>query len=533
MPGQEQTRRTIGPVEIIRHLGGGGMGDVYEGTHTRLEIPVVVKVIRPELTSDRGLVKRFLQEARLAASLRHPNIVRVYDVDLHDTVPFFVMELLEGVSLDAILVKQGRMQPARALAVAVQVADALGHAHQRGVIHRDVKPDNIMVDARWHAVLTDFGLAVLRRARLRLTEPGTPVGTPHYASPEQLSGRAGVDGRSDLYSLGVVLFELLTGQLPFPETRGMDGVLSRIDAEPPSMKPLLSWIPEELDTLIQRVLAPHPENRPSSAEEFATELRRMQDLPGLADPKDAEARVLPGGDWGGVSQLPRGRTNGETAGTLRLVLPREADGLLLANSPLSKFDLNALLRSFAAATRNRAGYMLLTYPESSDLVLYEAGRPMGCFRFEGQRVLSVRGRHVLQHAEANREAWVSCHAVTPELLRVFRTAFSQEPLLKNLRGAFIRFEGLVEELSSQMLDGFVRLRTGNAYSFLLYSKGRPSTAYLAGELLTSCQRDPHREIAHLIEHAALPITIDVYEYPAEEPTVTAPAGTVPPPNDPT
>lgn len=505
--------KTIGPVEIVRRIGGGGMGEVYEGFHRRLEIPVTVKVIKPELTTDRGLVRRFLQEARLAASLRHPGIVRIYDVDLADGVPFYVMELLEGEPLDAILVRQGRLSQPRAVALALQMAEALAHAHQRGVIHRDVKPDNVVVDARWRAVLTDFGLALLHRARLRITEPGTPVGTPDYASPEQLSGRGGVDGRSDLYSLGVVLFELLTGELPFPEQDSLQKVVSRIDGKPRSMREVRAGIPVELDQLVLKLLAPVPANRFSSGEEVAVLLRRVQELPGMADPRDMEARVVSPAVPYAVLTGGQSEPNGGPPVRPHVILPRDEKTILIAGAPLARYDLISLLRSFAASTRHSSGYMLLTYADASDLVLYEGGRPMGCYRFDGAKFSTIRGSNVLQRARVQKDARVGCFIISRELMQVMRVSLSQEPLIKNLRGTFIRFDGLIEELLSMRLDGFIRLHTGQTFSFLVYRQGRLETAYLAGELLTSCQADPQREIASLLEHAAVPVVIDVFSLP--------------------
>jgi len=517
-----QKLKTIGPVEIERRIGGGGMGDVYQGFHRRLEIPVTIKIIKPELTTDRGLVRRFLQEARLAASLRHPGIVRIYDVDLHEGTPFYVMELLEGEPLDAILVRQGRLSLSRSVALALQMAEALAHAHQRGVIHRDVKPDNVVVDARWHAVFTDFGLALLRRARLRLTEPGTPVGTPDYASPEQLSGRSAVDGRSDLYSLGVVLHELLTGELPFPEHDSLNKVLSRLESRARSLRELRASIPLELDSLVQRLLAPNPADRFSAGEEVVAELRRIQDLPGLADPKDAEGRVISAPTALASEPLARQspvRSEPSPGLPPHVLLPRDEEGILVAPTPLERFDLVTLLRSFAASTRNGSGYMLLAYPESSDLVLYEGGRPVGCYRYDGHRFETIRGSHVLQRAraqtEAHADAQVGCYLIPLQLMQAVRVSLTTEPLMKNLRGAFIRFQPLLDEVTSAGQDGFIRLCTGPAFSFLVVQGGRVAGIYLSGELLTACQRDPLKELARLIEGAAVPVTIDVFTFPRE------------------
>ena len=242
---------------IESSLGQGSMGVVYRARDTVLERDVAIKVVsRLSLgTSGRG---RLLQEAQSIAKLNHPNIVTVYDVGERDGLPFIVMELVDGQSLH-----EDRPDDLESiLAITRQICSALQHAHSQGIIHRDIKPENVLLDQDGNARLMDFGIA--RSAASRLTQQGTLIGTIHYIAPEQALGED-IDQRVDLYSLGVMLYELVTGELPFESEDPLAVITQHLHAPvvPPRAKD--ETIPLELDTLIQQLMAKNPLDRPESA----------------------------------------------------------------------------------------------------------------------------------------------------------------------------------------------------------------------------------------------------------------------------
>src|SRR4051794_5417745 len=205
--------RALGPYELQTRLGGGGMGTVYRAMHQALQQPRAIKVLRPELATDTDVVERFRREAMIAAGLRHPNIVLIYDVAEHEDVHYMVMELLEGVSLRELVRSATPLPLDRAIRLLRPLAAALDYAHDRGIIHRDVKPGNVMIAPDDRVTLVDFGIARAAEAS-RLTRSGTVIGTAEYMAPESFTG-AGTGQSADLYALGIVAFEVLTGRLPF------------------------------------------------------------------------------------------------------------------------------------------------------------------------------------------------------------------------------------------------------------------------------------------------------------------------------
>lgn len=206
-------RATGGRYRVLRRMGSGGMAHVYQALHAVLERPLVIKVLHTHLARDPEMRERFRREAEAASQLVHPHICAILDYGaLGDTV-YIVMPYLAGGSLADVLTRDRTVAPAAAASVCGQIATALDYAHRRGIVHRDVKPDNVLFDEDGHALLTDFGIATAR-FHARLTKTGRAMGTPHYMSPEQAMGKM-VDGRSDLYAVGVMLYEMLLGFPPF------------------------------------------------------------------------------------------------------------------------------------------------------------------------------------------------------------------------------------------------------------------------------------------------------------------------------
>ncbi len=272
---------TIPGYEIQSELGHGGMATVYLAVQQSLSRPVALKVLAPHLAREPVAKERFLREARFAANLHHPNIVEVYDVGEADGTPFMAMGYEPGGT--AAAVEGATLAPGTALRMVRDIAVALDYAHQQGVVHRDVKPENILLRKDGACVLTDFGIALAASQQSGLTNEGTSVGTPHYMSPEQLRGEK-VDGRADLYSLGIVLFQLLTGKLPYLGTDGWAIGMQHINATIPRLPPELA----HLQVLVDSLLAKDPAARPQTGAEL---VRRIDAL--LTGPISTPTSVVP------------------------------------------------------------------------------------------------------------------------------------------------------------------------------------------------------------------------------------------------
>ncbi|MEZ4403276.1 MAG: serine/threonine-protein kinase [Kofleriaceae bacterium] len=277
-------REIAGRYRVTAKLGEGGMGAVYRGEQISLKRQVAIKVLRPELSADVGLVRRFNAEAELAARLSHPNTVNIYDFGQDANGALFIaMEFLEGRSLRHLLTQEAPLTPARALSIGRQVAASLADAHAHGIVHRDLKPDNVMLTERGKerdvARVLDFGIAKLRdddRATNAMTRAGDLVGTPQYMAPEQIKGDA-VDGRTDVYALGAMLYEMITGRLPFEGPTVMAVLSKHLTETPPApseRRPDLA-LPPQLDALVMAALAKEPAARPASMEAFSDQMAAL------------------------------------------------------------------------------------------------------------------------------------------------------------------------------------------------------------------------------------------------------------------
>jgi serine/threonine-protein kinase len=286
--------------DIERELGQGGMATVYLARDRQHGRQVAVKVLRPDFCAEFGH-GRFLGEIRLAAGLSHPHIVPLYDSGDTGAVPFYVMPYVEGESLRSRLDRDGRLPVDEAVRLAREIADALDYAHRRGIIHRDIKPENVLLQHS-HAVVTDFGVAraVSVAVGERQTQAGGTVGTPAYMSPEQAGGEPGVDGRADIYSLGCVLFEMLTGEPPLLGSSPLSTLARRLTETPPPLRSIDPTIPAGVEAALARALALAPEQRFATAAGFAEALATA----GAAQLMGASRALVEQGSDASVAVLP-------------------------------------------------------------------------------------------------------------------------------------------------------------------------------------------------------------------------------------
>ena len=283
-----------GRYALQRQLARGGMADVFLAHDELLDRPIAVKVLFPEFASDPAFVERFRREAQAAANLNHPNIVGIYDWGQEDGTYFIVMEYIEGRSLAEILRSEGPIDPDRAVEITADVAAALSFAHRGGLVHRDVKPGNVLVTSSGQVKVADFGIATAANAGdANLTKTGLVMGTATYFAPEQAQGKP-VDPRSDLYSLGVVLYEMLAGEPPFKGDNPVAIAYQHVQQPPPGLRARGVPVPEALEAITLKLLAKNPAHRYPGADDLRADLRRYRDgMHRLAQAKAAAAN-LPG-----------------------------------------------------------------------------------------------------------------------------------------------------------------------------------------------------------------------------------------------
>lgn len=300
----------IGNYEIVARLGTGGMAEVYKAYHPDLNRHVAIKIMHRNLIQDSNFLVRFRREARNAAALRHPHIVQVYDFDVQDDLTYMVMEYVDGRTLQELIAEtrscNQRIQLEESLRIICEVGEALVFAHRQGIIHRDVKPSNVLLDEHDHAFLADFGLAKLASGAQH-TAPGTLLGTPDYMAPEQCLGEAG-DGRTDLYALGVILFELATGRLPFIAETQVGLITQHINDAPPLPRSLNPDTPSRLERVILKALAKDPVGRYDTVEQMLHDIGEVGRTVSMPAAKPDPEPLRTPAHRGGPSDLAAGDT---------------------------------------------------------------------------------------------------------------------------------------------------------------------------------------------------------------------------------
>jgi serine/threonine protein kinase len=284
------TGRTLGPYQLVERIGEGGMAVVYKGYQAPLGRYVAIKVLRGELTRDASFVTRFRREALAVAKLDHPNILHVYDAGVIDGVYYIAMGYTAGGSLRD-QVDRGPLEVDLAVSIAAQLADALDHAHEQGLVHRDVKPSNILLSPNMRPLLADFGIARLLHEASRLTRTGVSIGTPEYMAPEHALMQP-IDGRTDLYALGAVLYEMLCGEVPFTAATAVVTLYRHVNDVPQPLRQRNGDVPNWLEGVVDRALAKRPQDRYQRARDLAEDLRQRR-APSPAEAGTITPRGLP------------------------------------------------------------------------------------------------------------------------------------------------------------------------------------------------------------------------------------------------
>ncbi len=272
--------QTVGPYQVVGQLGQGGMATVYKAYHAKLDRHVAIKVMHKAFSEDPDFLARFEREAQIIAKLEHPHIVPVYDYNEHEGQPYLVMKFIEGQTLKKVL-SEGPQTLDQIVAVMSDVAGALTYAHQHGVLHRDVKPSNIVIGTDGNVYLTDFGLARMAQMSASTMSQDMILGTPQYISPEQASGLKNLDSRTDIYSFGVILYEMVVGRVPFNADTPYAIVHDHIYSELPRPSDINPAIPAAVEVVLMKALAKNPADRYASANEMMDEFRKAADQSNL------------------------------------------------------------------------------------------------------------------------------------------------------------------------------------------------------------------------------------------------------------
>jgi len=293
----------IGQYRIIEKIGQGGMGVIYKAEHTTLEQIVAIKALPSEFGSHSDICERFIREAKIQAKLSHPNVVNILNFLEHEGNNYIVMEYVDGETLESIIRTTGLIPPDRCISIVRQVLDGIGYAHSRGVIHRDIKPSNIMITRQGIVKITDFGIAKIA-GDLKHTQTGVKVGTLWYMSPEQVQGQQ-ADVTSDIYALGITLFEMVTGKVPFTGDSEYHIMHNIVQNPPPDPREYYPYIPVSLEKTILKAIAKSPRDRFQNVRDFAESLDK-EDVSAATTAVQTEISSMTGAVSGGTDSTPKG-----------------------------------------------------------------------------------------------------------------------------------------------------------------------------------------------------------------------------------
>jgi len=453
-------------LQIKRELGRGGMATVYLAFQEKLQREVAVKILAPHLLQDGEFVARFVKEAETAAKLHHSSIIPIFDIGESGTARYIVMEYLEETLKDKV--RTGTLDPETSFQILWQIADALAYAHRQGFIHRDIKPENIMFRGDGTAVLTDFGIAKAAGASSTLTRAGTTIGSPHYMSPEQSRGQK-TDGRSDIYSLGCVLYEMLTGKPPYEADDVFAVIVKHCQDPVPALRGGLG----HFQPLLDKMMAKRPEDRPRGADELLVLINQVWPM--------GEQAGVGGGEPGRVSprrtphRLPVTKEAAASAGPFRGLTPekkRVVIPLLVALLVVLGVIIVLLLASFGKGDSSGGGggfYPSASNPSSTQPIAGPATPPIDPQGITGGGGSATTG--------GNTDSGSSVAAVDPSApLSLRLEMFFLEPtwIQVYIDGVLamdeVKMDG--EQVAFDCQTDFV-INTGNAGGFAYFIEGQP------------------------------------------------------------
>ncbi len=440
----------LGKCRVDGIVGEGNMGLVYRGKHLSLGVPVAIKTIKSELVQNKELIQRFHQEAQLAARLRHPNVVRVYDVGEQDGIHFIVMEFLEGMALDAYFRQNAPVDLDLFFHLFFQLASALGEAHRHGIIHRDVKPANVSILEGPKAVLTDFGIAAALSVDNRLTMPGILMGTPAYMSPEQARGTSNLDPRTDVFSLGMMMYEVLSGVLPQMSDALLEVIHRRASTQVSSLSSANPSISPPLEEVVMKALALDPSDRFADGDELAQALAEAHDaiFPSSSKP------IIPDGKDAARS----------------IVLPQEETTAIVSGSKIGYADIHALIKAVEQSSTDY-GVVVVHQPDWADILLFCHGEVDSAFRWSADTINPIDYRVVFSDAKSNPDALVDSFEVSQRYSTALRVVCMEEPTIKGLRLAFVDMAKLIEHLTGTNQSGVLLLQSGKQVGMVLIRTG--------------------------------------------------------------
>jgi serine/threonine protein kinase len=355
----KQALQSIGAYDIVEKIAEGGMGTVYKGRHRGTGLVVAIKIVPPSAARNPVLLKRFEREFNAANGLEDPNIVKAIEFDGDCPTPFLVMEFVDGETVGQRIERDGRMPEDESIRLIGQVCKGLYKAHKKGLVHRDVKPDNILINREGQAKLTDLGLVKDATDDYNLTKTGRGLGTPHFMAPEQFKSAKNADARCDVYSLGATLYMMVTGQTPFGNCTALDCYLKKMRNEMQAPRELVPTLSERVDWAIRRAMSPNPDQRPATCREFVEDMFGRTTRPSQIverAPGEVEMWYLVYQDEFGQSHTVKGATDG-----IRRAL---RDGLLGDTSTMT-------------ASRSKQGPFqeLKVFPEFRDLLIRPEAMP--------------------------------------------------------------------------------------------------------------------------------------------------------------